>query len=76
MIRIWLISMKTTCRLGFWLVYTFNGADPTRLLPGLAGVDLIFQWIGMMEYIPCYSALELHRGLLPATRLASRKILI
>jgi hypothetical protein len=30
----------------------------------------------MMEYIPCYSALELHRGLLPATRLASRKILI
>jgi hypothetical protein len=37
---------------------------------------LIFQWIGMVEYIPCYSAPALHRGLLPATRLASRKILI
>jgi hypothetical protein len=23
-----------------------------RLLPGLAGADLIFQWIGMVEYIP------------------------
>ncbi len=30
----------------------------------------------MVEYIPCYSALELQQGLLPATRLASRKILI
>jgi hypothetical protein len=27
-------------------------AGPTRLLPGLAGADLIFQWIGMGEYIP------------------------
>ncbi len=27
-------------------------AGPTRLLPGLAGADLIFQWIGMVEYIP------------------------
>jgi hypothetical protein len=25
---------------------------PTRLLPELAGADLIFQWIGMVEYIP------------------------
>jgi hypothetical protein len=32
-------------------------AGPTRLLPGLAGGDLIFQWIGMVEYIPCYAAL-------------------
>ncbi len=30
----------------------------------------------MMEYIPCYSALAVHWDLLPATRLASRKILI
>ncbi len=37
---------------------------------------MIFQWIGLMEYIPCYSAPALHWGLLPATRLASRKILI
>jgi hypothetical protein len=29
-----------------------------------------------VEYIPCYSAQELHWGLLPATRLASREILI
>ncbi len=42
----------------------------------LAGADLILQWIGMMERIPCYSILELHQGLLPAARLASRKILI
>ncbi len=27
-------------------------AGPTRLLPGLAGADLIFQWIGLVEYIP------------------------
>ncbi len=45
-------------------------AGPTRLLPGLAGADFIYQWKGMVEYIPCYS------GFLPATRLASRKILI
>jgi hypothetical protein len=30
----------------------------------------------MVEYIPCYGALAEHWGLLPATRLASRKILI
>jgi hypothetical protein len=30
----------------------------------------------MVEYIPCYFAPELHCGFLPATRLASRKILI
>jgi hypothetical protein len=28
-------------------------AGPTQLLPGLAGADFIFQWIGMVEYIPC-----------------------
>jgi hypothetical protein len=28
-------------------------AGPTRLLPGLAEADLIFLWIGMVEYIPC-----------------------
>jgi hypothetical protein len=43
---------------------------------GLAEADLIFQWIGMVEYIPCYSALAVHWGLLPGTRLAGRKILI
>ncbi len=42
---------------------------------GLAGADLIFQWIGMVEYIPCYGAPATHWGLLPVTRLASRKIL-
>ncbi len=30
----------------------------------------------MVEYIPYYSALAVHWGLLPATRLASRKIVI
>jgi hypothetical protein len=49
---------------------------PARLLRGLAGADLIFQWIGMMEYIPCYSGPAEHWDLLPATRLASREILI
>ncbi len=28
-------------------------AGPTPLQPGQAGADLIFQWIGMVEYIPC-----------------------
>ncbi len=49
---------------------------PARLLPALAGADLIFQWVGMLEYIPCYSGPAEHWGLLPATRLASREILI
>jgi hypothetical protein len=38
------------------------------------GEDLIFQWIGMVEYIPCYGAPAVHWDLLPATRLASRNI--
>jgi hypothetical protein len=42
----------------------------------LAGADLIFQWIGMVEYIPCYGGPAEHWGPLPATRPASRKILI
>jgi hypothetical protein len=37
---------------------------------------VIFQWIGVVQYIPCYGAPAVHWGLLPATRLASRKILI
>jgi hypothetical protein len=41
----------------------------------LAG-DMIFQWMGIVEYITCYNALTVHWDLLPATRLASRKILI
>ncbi len=49
---------------------------PARLLPGLAEADLICQWIGMVEYILCYGGPEEHWGPLPATRLASRKILI
>jgi hypothetical protein len=44
---------------------------PTRLLPGLAGEGLIFQWIGLTEYI---SAPEMHWCLLPDRRLASRNI--
>ncbi len=36
----------------------------------------MFQWIGMVEYIPCYSGPAEHWGFLPATRLASRIILI
>jgi hypothetical protein len=35
---------------------------------------MIFQWIGMVEYIPCYGAPAVHWGLLPASRLAGRKI--
>jgi hypothetical protein len=47
------------------------------LLCGLAGADLIFQWIGMVEYIPCCTAPAVLWGLLlPASRLASRNILI
>jgi hypothetical protein len=34
------------------------------------------QWIGMLEYIPCYGGPAEHWGILPATRLASREILI
>ncbi len=49
---------------------------PTRLLPGLAGGDLIFQWIGMVEYIVCCGGLAEQWGPLPTTRLASRKILV
>ncbi len=49
---------------------------PNTTSAGLAGADLIFQWIGLMEYIPCCTAPALHRGLLPATRLASRIIFI
>jgi hypothetical protein len=37
---------------------------------------LIFQWIGILEYIPCYGGPAEHWGLLPATRLASREIFI
>ncbi len=37
---------------------------------------MIFQWIGMPEYIPCHDGPAEHWGLLPATRLASRIILI
>jgi hypothetical protein len=48
---------------------------PTQILPVLAGEDLTFQWIGMVEYIPCYSAPAVHWILRPVTRLASRKIL-
>jgi hypothetical protein len=53
----------------------YKSAGPTGLLPGLAGEDLTSQWIGMVEYIPCFVAPVVHWGLLPATRLASRKIL-
>jgi hypothetical protein len=27
-VRIWLVSLRTTCRLGFCLLYTFNGSNP------------------------------------------------
>jgi hypothetical protein len=45
-------------------------------LPWLAGADLMFQWIGTVVYIPCFSAPVVHWVSLPANRLASRKILI
>jgi hypothetical protein len=45
-------------------------------LGDIAGGDLIFQWIGMMEYIPCYSAPAERWGPLSVLRPASRKILI
>jgi hypothetical protein len=37
---------------------------------------LIFQLVGLVEFIPCYSATAVYWGLIPVTRLASRKILI
>ncbi len=37
---------------------------------------MIFQWIGMVEYILCCGGPAEHWGPLPATRLASRKIII
>jgi hypothetical protein len=37
---------------------------------------MIFQWIGIVEYILCYGDPAEYWGPLPATRLASRKILI
>ncbi len=37
---------------------------------------MIFQRRGMMEYIPCYSYTRITPGVLPSSRLASRKILI
>jgi hypothetical protein len=38
--------------------------------------NLIFQWTGILEYILCYGGQAEYWGLLPATRLASREILI
>ncbi len=49
---------------------------PARLLPGLAGADLIFQQIGMLKYVLCYGGPAEHWDLLPASRLASKEILI
>jgi hypothetical protein len=45
-------------------------------LPGLAGAEVIFQWIGVVEYILCYGGPAEHWVPLSVTRLASRKILI
>jgi hypothetical protein len=45
-------------------------------MPGLAGAGLIFQWIGMVEYIPCCTAPAEPWGLQPASRPASSNILI
>jgi hypothetical protein len=36
----------------------------------------IFQWIGILEYIPCYCAPAEHWGPLPVIRQTNRKILI
>ncbi len=50
----------------------------------LAQYDLCLGWpegiwyssdVGMVEYIPCYSALSVHWSLLPVSRLTSREIL-
>ncbi len=37
---------------------------------------MLFQWIGLMEYIPCYGVPAVQWGLLPVTRLANRKYLL
>jgi hypothetical protein len=39
-----------------------SGAQHDFCLGCMAGADLKFQWIGMVEYIPCYYASELHWG--------------
>ncbi len=58
---------------GLWV--PLKSAGSIRLLAELAEEDLIFHWTGMVEYVPCYTATVEHWGLLPASRLASRKIL-
>jgi hypothetical protein len=40
--------------------YSYIKLSPVTLLPVLAGEDLIFQWIGLVEYIPYYGAQAVH----------------
>jgi hypothetical protein len=54
--------------------YVESWPNTTSAWDGWSRFDI--QWIGMVEYIPCCTAPAVHWGLLPATRLASRKILI
>jgi hypothetical protein len=75
LLRIYLTVCTTFSTYLRGYIYTIVLAQH-RLPPGLAGEDVIFLWIGMLEYIPCYSAPAVHWVSLPASRLASRKILI
>ncbi len=51
--------------MSFILGYIYYSASSTRLLPGLAGEDLILQWIGMVDYITSYCAPDVHWVSLP-----------
>jgi hypothetical protein len=42
----------------------------------MAGAELIFQWICVVEYIPCCTAPAELRGLLAASKLARRNKII
>jgi hypothetical protein len=55
--------------------YVERWPNTTSALAGWSRYE-IFQWIGTVEYILCYGGPAEHWGPLPATRLASRKILI
>jgi hypothetical protein len=55
--------------------YIEHWPNPITTSAGLAGEEILFQWIGVVENIPCYGAPTEHWDLLPARWLASRKIL-
>jgi hypothetical protein len=57
--------------------YVERWPSTTSAWAGWGGFDVpVDRYAGLLEYIPCYCGPAEHWGLLPATRLASRKILI